>query len=74
MPVQLDRDERAIETLKEAFESGRDVILRIPGREEPMTGCVSCLHEGVSSGERIFSVFVGNERVEISRDWNALKH
>ena len=55
-------------SLQEAFESGRTVALRLPEREQPITGCVSFIHEGAAAGDYVFSAFVGRERVVISND------
>jgi hypothetical protein len=57
-----------VEILKEAFESGRTVALRLPERQQPITGCVSFIHEGAAAGDYIFSAFVGRELVVISND------
>jgi hypothetical protein len=54
-----------VEMIKEAFESGRTVALSVPERQEPITGCVSFIHEGAAAGDYIFSAFVGDERIVI---------
>jgi hypothetical protein len=55
-----------VELLKEAFESGRSVTLRVGDCERPISGCVSYIHEGAAAGDYLFSAFVGRERVVVS--------
>jgi hypothetical protein len=55
-----------VEMLKEAFESGRSVTLRVGDCERPISGCVSYIHEGAAAGDYLFSAFVGRERVVVS--------
>jgi hypothetical protein len=55
-----------VEMLKEAFESGRSVTLRVGDCERPISGCVSYIHEGAAAGDYLFSAFVGRERVVFS--------
>jgi hypothetical protein len=54
-----------VEMLKEAFESGRSVSLKIGDREEPLRGCVSNIHEGAALGSYVFSARVDRERIVI---------
>ena len=66
MPLQLDpQAAETVRMLKEAFETGRAVILQTSDHEVPLSGCVSHIHEGAAAGEYVFSAFVGEERIVI---------
>jgi hypothetical protein len=41
------------------------VTLRVRDHEEPLSGCVSYIHEGAAAGDYIFSAFVGHKRIII---------
>ena len=67
MPAQLNTTELAIvPTLKEAFETGRSVMLNIPEHDEPVTGCVSHIFETGSLNGYVFSAFVGDLRILVT--------
>ena len=66
MAAQLEsNDNDVVPALKEAFETGRSVSICIPGRDEPVSGCVSHIIEASGLDGYLFSAFVGDQRVMI---------
>jgi len=73
MRAQLEsNDVMVVAALKEAFETGRSVSICMPGREEPVGGCVSHILETTGLDGYLFSAFVGDQRVMIKEAPSAI--